>query len=124
MIMQTETLDYYFLDDELYYENQELWEKLENIFDSLDEIYKPLFKTILDFYSDYQDFIDNFDIQDFIFWDASDTFELGCAIVENGYFEVPDYLEMYFDYEALGLNYTYTSTGVFEDCYYVEYVGY
>lgn len=122
MIMQTETLDYYFLDDELYYENQELWKKLESIFDSLNERYKPLFKTFLDFYSDYQDFIDNFDIQDFILWDASDIFELGCTLVENGYFEVPDYLEMYFDYEALGRNYTYTNTGVFEDCYYVEHV--
>lgn len=121
MIMQTETLDYYFLDDELYYENQGLWKKLESIFDSLDEEHKPLFKTILDFYSDYQDFIDNFDIQDFILWDASDKFELGCSLVENGYFEVPDYLELYFDYEALGRDYTYNTTGVFVDCYYIEY---
>lgn len=121
MIMQTETLDYYFLDDELYYENQGLWKKLESIFDSLDEECKPLFKTFLDFYSDYQDFIDNFDIQDFILWNASDKFELGCSVVENGYFEVPNYLEIYFDYEALGRDYTYTTTGVFVDCYYVEY---
>ena len=122
MIMQTETLDYYFLDDELYYENQELWKKLESIFDSLDEEYKTLFKTILDFYPDYQDFIDNFDIQDFILWDASDKFELGCSLVENGYFEVPDYLEIYFDYEALGRDYIYKTIGVFVDSYYVEYV--
>lgn len=121
MITQTETLDYYFLDDVLYYENQVLWKKLESIFNSLDEEYKHLFEAFLDFYSDYNDFIDNFDIQDFTIWGAYNEFDLGCNLVENGYFEVPDYLEIYFDYEALGRDYSYNTTGFFKDSYYIEY---
>ncbi|MEI5994357.1 antirestriction protein ArdA [Candidatus Enterococcus mansonii] len=53
---------------------------------------------------------------------VSDHEKLGYALVDLGYYDIPEHLANYIDYEALGRDYDFGTSGEFVDRYYIEYM--
>lgn len=51
---------------------------------------------------------------------GSDEEKLGYSLVDMGYFEIPDNLVNYIDYEAVGRDYAINSSGEFAIDYFIE----
>lgn len=52
---------------------------------------------------------------------GSDEEKLGYTLVDMGYFEIPDHLVNYIDYEAIGRDYLINSSGDIIDNYLIEF---
>lgn len=50
----------------------------------------------------------------------SDREKLGRVLVDLGYYDIPEHLANYIDYEAIGRDYDLGTSGEFVECYFVE----
>lgn len=54
--------------------------------------------------------------------ELDDTEKLGYALVELEYYDIPEYLVNYIDYETIGREYEFEASGQFSEDYFVEFL--
>ena len=92
--------------------------EIADFIENLDDSEQDIFSAILE-HRDYDEAVKIFNDQDYQFYDdCNSETDLGYAVAEN--FSIPDHLENYIDYEAIGRDYDQNANGGFTANGYIE----